>query len=457
MGKYHFIAIGGSAMHNLALALHEQGHQVTGSDDEIYEPSRSRLKEAGLLPPQVGWFPEKITPDLDGIILGKHAHADNPELQRAKELGLKIYSYPSFLYEHAKDKKRIVIGGSHGKTTTTSMLLHALRQAGLDTDFMVGSQIKGFDRPLRLSAEAPMMVLEGDEYPTSALDMRPKFFLYQPHIAVLTGVALDHINVFKDWETYKEQFRRFIDEYIRPGGILIYNSEDETLRELAGRRKDITYIPYKTPDYEVKDRRFYVLHNGKAFPMKVFGAHNMQNMAAAAEVAALLGIDREDFYRFMTGFEGASLRLEPIYAKDNKIIIRDFAHAPSKVKASVKAVREMYPDLPLKAVLELHTYSSLNKRFIPEYRGALDPADVAAVFYSPHAVAIKRLEPVEPSFIKEAFGRPDLQVFTSPADFHAWLFEQLAAPCVLLLMSSGNLGGLDLEKLKQQCDALSSS
>ena len=451
--KFHFIAIGGSAMHNLALALHDKGYHVSGSDDEIYEPSRSRLAAAGLLPERMGWFPEKITPDLDGIILGKHAHADNPELLRAKELGLKIYSYPEFLFNQSQDKKRIVIGGSHGKTTTTSMLLHALHKAGQKPDFMVGSQLKGFDHMIRLSEDAGMMVLEGDEYPTSALDMRPKFFLYRPHIAVLTGIALDHINVFKDEENYAGQFETFIRDYIEPGGILIYNEEDERLRRMAGMRDDIRFVPYRTPRYEIKDGKYYILHDGRAYPVRVFGAHNMQNMAAAASVAELLGMPREDFYTYMEDFEGASLRLEVIYRRDGKVIIRDFAHAPSKVAASVKAVREMYADKHMLAVLELHTYSSLNKQFIPQYRGTLDPADRAMVFYSPHAVAIKRLEPVDPVFIRAAFGRDDLQVFNEEQTFHEALISSLSDHCVLLLMSSGNLGGLDLEKLKARCDA----
>ncbi len=452
MPRFHFIAIGGSAMHNLALTLHDKGYIVTGSDDEIYEPSRSRLARAGLLPEKLGWFPERITPDLDGIILGKHARADNPELLRARELGLPVYSYPEFIYQQSRDKRRVVIGGSHGKTTTTAMLLHGLVRNGRQPDFMVGSQLKGFDRMIRLTHAADTIVLEGDEYPTSPLDDRPKFFHYRPHIAVLTGIALDHINVFKTPENYADQFRRFVTDYIEPGGTLIYNDEDPVLRDLARLRPDLKTVPYRTPDYRVDNRRFILQYDGREYPLRIFGRHNMQNLEAAAEAAVRLGIDRDDFYRSLQDFEGASLRLEKIFDNGSCVIFRDFAHAPSKVRASVQAVRELYPRRHLKAVLELHTYSSLSKEFIPRYRGSLNPADEAAVFYSPHAVAIKRLQPVEPEFIRQAFGREGLRVFNEPGRFREYVYGLPEPRSVILLMSSGALGGLDIDQLKQQCD-----
>ncbi len=453
MPRFHFIAIGGSAMHNLALTLLDKGYTVTGSDDEIYEPSRSRLERAGLLPDKLGWYPERITPGLDGIILGKHARADNPELLRARELGLPVYSYPEFIYEQSRDKRRVVIGGSHGKTTTTAILLHGLVRNGRQPDFMVGSQLKGFDRMIRLTNSADTIVLEGDEYPTSPLDDRPKFFHYRPHIAVLTGIALDHINVFKTPENYAAQFRRFITDYIEPGGTLIYNAEDPVLRDLARLRPDLKVIPYRTPDYRVDDRRFILQHDGREYPLRIFGRHNMQNLAAAATAAQELGIEPKDFYRAVQDFEGASLRLEKIFDNGRCVIYRDFAHAPSKVRASVQAVRELYPHRRLKAVLELHTYSSLSKEFIPNYRGSLDAADRAAVFYSPHAVAIKRLQPVEPEFIRQSFGKEGLQVFNDPAVFKEYVYGLPEPGSVILLMSSGALGGLDIDKLKQQCDS----
>ncbi len=449
MKKVHFIAIGGSAMHNLALSLHDKGYRVTGSDDIIYEPSKSRLAKEGLLPESFGWFPEKITPDLDAVIVGMHAKPDNPELLRAKELGLKIYSYPEFIYEQAKDKKRIVVAGSHGKTTTTAMLIHAARKHGLDPDFMVGSSLEGFDRMIKLTEEADFIILEGDEYPTSPLDPRPKFMLYRPHHAIITGIALDHINKFENWDVYTGLFKDFIDT-IEAGGSLAYFAEDERLAKLAGKREDIRYIPYGTPDYKVKNNVFYILHEGKEYPVKIFGKHNMQNIEGASVLAGQMGIPKEKFLEYLADFKGASLRLEKVYEDGSTVIIRDFAHAPSKVKASVAAVREMYPDKRLLAVLELHTYSSLNRKFIPEYKGSLDPADEAVVFYSPEAIRIKRLEKVEPEFIYAQFGKENLRVMDSPQDFLKYMYAQNPENTVFLLMSSGNLADMDLQKLKLQ-------
>ncbi len=449
MKKVHFIAIGGSAMHNLALALHDKGLQVTGSDDIIYEPSRSRLEKEGLLPAEFGWFPEKITPDLDAVIVGMHARPDNPELLKALELNLPVYSYPEFLYEQSKNKTRIVVAGSHGKTTTTSMLIHAAKKHGINTDFMVGSLLKGFDRMIKLTEDAPFIILEGDEYPTSPLDPRPKFQLYQPHHAIITGIALDHINKFENWDVYTRLFENFI-ETIEPGGSLAYFEEDERLKKITEKRKDIEFIPYGTPEYIVRNNTYHIIFNGKEYPLKIFGRHNMQNIEGASKLAGKMGIPKDKFLTYLADFEGASLRLEKIYEDDKTVIIRDFAHAPSKVKASVEAVREMYPDKKLLAVLELHTYSSLNKKFIPEYKGSLQLADEAVVFYSPEAIRIKKLEKVPPGFIYEQFGKENLKVIDTPDEFLEFIYGQNLDNTVLLLMSSGNLADLDLEKLKPQ-------
>ncbi len=445
--KIHFISIGGSAMHNLALTLHDKGVRVTGSDDIIYDPSKSRLEKAGLLPGRFGWFPEKITPDLDAVIVGMHARTDNPELLRAKALGLNIYSYPEYLYEHAKNKKRIVIAGSHGKTTLTAMVLYVLHQAGKDVDYMVGSQLEGFDRMIRLTDDAEYMVIEGDEYPTSPLDPRPKFFHYKPHFTVITGIALDHINKFENWEKYTEQFEKYI-QTVEPGGVLVYFEDDERLNKIAGLRSDIKRIPYSTPPYSIENGIYYLHTPQEKIPLKIFGEHNMQNLEGARKLLNQVGIDDRTFFTHIRDFKGASMRLEKLYEDDNFTLIRDFAHAPSKVRASVKAVRTLYPDRKLYAVLEIHTYSSLNKNFLPEYKDALHPADVASVFYSPEAVKIKRLDPIEPEFIKSAFNREDLHVFSQPEDFQAFVYNLNKNSAVLLLMSSGHLGGLDLEKLK---------
>ncbi len=450
MKHYHFIAIGGSAMHNLALALHDKGYRITGSDDVIYEPSKSRLAAAGLLPTKFGWFPEKITPKLDGIIVGMHARPDNPELQKAKELGIKIYSYPEFLYEHAKNKKRIVIAGSHGKTTTTAALLHVLKHTGIETDFMVGSLLEGFDRMVKLS-DAPLMILEGDEYPTSPLDPRPKFLHYKPHIALITGIALDHINKFENWEKYTRQFEYFIQS-VEPRGALIWFRNDPRLQQIVNNYPNLNTIPYSTPPYEIRNGKFY-LHdsiNKTKIPLQIFGRHNMQNLEGARLLANALGVPNEQFYNAIQSFGGASLRLQKIHDNGNTVIIRDFAHAASKVRASVNAVRELYPDKKLIAVQELHTYSSLNKKYLPEYKDTMKTADTAVIFYDPEALRIKKREPIEPEFIRKAYNHPDMHVFTTPETFHRFLYDLPKNNTVLLLMSSGNLGGLDIEHLKNR-------
>ncbi len=443
----HFIAIGGAAMHNLAIALHKKGYQVTGSDDEIFDPSKSRLEKYGLLPDKFGWFPEKINKNIDAIILGMHAQPDNPELKKAQELGIPIYSYPEYLYLQSKEKKRVVIAGSHGKTTITSMILHVLDKAGKDVNYMVGSQLKGFETMVKLDDELDTVILEGDEYLSSPIDLRPKFLWYHPHITVISGIAWDHMNKFPDKQDYIDQFAKYIDT-IEENGILIYNQEDRILKELvASSNKNIQKIPYQTPDYQKEGNRFYINHSGKKTELQILGAHNMQNMEAARKVCQALGVNDDDFYKAMQSFKGADKRLEKIYETDDRVIFKDFAHAPSKVQASVNAVKESYPDKKVVAVLELHTYSSLNQKFLPEYKDKLQAADEAVVFYSPHAVALKRLEPIPPELIVKEFNRPDLKVFTDPKKLHQYLYEKDLKNTALLLMSSGNYGGLQIDKL----------
>ena len=443
----HFIAIGGAAMHNLAIALHKKGYQVTGSDDEIFDPSKSRLEKYGLLPDKFGWFPEKINKNIDAIILGMHAQPDNPELKKAQELGIPIYSYPEYLYLQSKDKKRVVIAGSHGKTTITSMILHVLDKAGKDVNYMVGSQLKGFETMVKLDDALDTVILEGDEYLSSPIDLRPKFLWYQPHITVISGIAWDHMNKFPDKQDYINQFAKYIDT-IEENGILIYNQEDTVLNELvANSNKNIQKIPYQTPVYQKEGNRFYINHNGKKTELQILGAHNMQNMEAARKVCQALGVNDDDFYKAMQSFKGADKRLEKIYETEYTVIFKDFAHAPSKVQASVNAVKESYPDKKVVAVLELHTYSSLNQKFLPEYKDKLQAADEAVVFYSPHAVALKRLEPIPPELIVKEFNRPDLKVFTDPKKLHQYLYEKDLKNTALLLMSSGNYGGLQIDKL----------
>ncbi|WP_370227655.1 UDP-N-acetylmuramate--L-alanine ligase [Mesoflavibacter sp.] len=444
----HFIAIGGSAMHNLALALHNKGYQVTGSDDTIFEPSKSRLEAKGLLPEQFGWFPEKITDKLDAIVLGMHAKADNPELLKAQELGLKIYSYPEFLYEQSKDKTRVVIGGSHGKTTITSMILHVMHYHDRDVDFMVGAQLEGFDVMVKLTKDNDFIVLEGDEYLSSPIDRRPKFHLYKPNIALLSGIAWDHINVFPTYENYEEQFKIFVDSIVR-GGSINYNEEDEAVKRIVESSENpIRKIPYHTPEYTVEDGETLLETPEGPMPIEVFGKHNLNNLAGAKWICQHMGIDEDDFYEAISTFKGASKRLEKIAETNNSVAYKDFAHSPSKVSATTKAVKEQYADRTLVACLELHTYSSLNAEFLKEYKGALDAADVAVVFYSPHAVEIKKLEAVTHQQIADAFERDDLIIYTNPDDFKNYLFSQNFDNKALLLMSSGNYGGLDFDEVK---------
>jgi UDP-N-acetylmuramate: L-alanyl-gamma-D-glutamyl-meso-diaminopimelate ligase len=447
--KIHFIAIGGSAMHNLALALHQKGDTVTGSDDDIFEPSRTRLDKNGLLPAEEGWFPEKITSDLDAVILGMHAKADNLELLKAKELDLKIYSYPEFLYEQSKNKTRVVIGGSHGKTTITSMILHVMNYHEKDVDYMVGAQLEGFDTMVKITEDNDFMVIEGDEYLSSPIDRRPKFHLYKPNIALLSGIAWDHVNVFPTYENYVEQFEIFLNE-ITNGGAIVYNEEDsEVKRIVEASTSPIKKYPYQTPAYSVEDGITLLDTPEGPMPIEVFGDHNLNNLEGARWICQLMGIDADDFYEAISTFKGASKRLEKIIETETSVAYKDYAHSPSKVKATTQAVKNQYPNRKLIACLELHTYSSLSPEFLKEYRGTLDPADTAVVFYSPHAVMIKQLEEIKMEQIEEAFDRKDLIVFTNPADFKTYLYSQDYKETCLLLMSSGNYGGLDLEVVKE--------
>lgn len=447
--RIHFIAIGGATMHNLAIALSNKGDQVSGSDDVIYDPSKSRLKAYGLLPESFGWFPEKITSKIDVIVLGMHAKVDNPELLRAQELGLRIYSYPEFLYEQSKNKTRVVIGGSHGKTTITSMILHVMYYHGLDVDYMVGAELEGFDVMVKLTETNEFIVLEGDEYLSSSIDRRPKFHLYKPNIALLSGIAWDHINVFPTFENYVDQFRIFVDS-ITNGGSITYNSEDEIVKQVVETSENpIRKFPYETPIYEVDNGETYLDTPEGLMTIEIFGKHNLNNLAGSKWICQQMGIDEDDFYEAIASFKGASKRLEKIAVSKDTVIFKDFAHSPSKVKATTEVVKEQYTDHTLIACLELHTYSSLNAKFLMEYRNTLDAADTAVVFYSPHAVEIKKLKEVTKKQIASAFGRNDLIIYTNPEEFKNYIYSQNFENKTLLLMSSGDYGGLDFEEVKQ--------
>lgn len=445
--KFHFIAIGGSVMHNLALSLRKNGHKVTGSDDEIFDPAKTALKNAGILPEKEGWFAERITPDLDAVILGMHAKADNPELLKARELKLPIYSFPAFVAERVKDKTRIVVAGSHGKTTITSMLMHVLSAVDKKFDYLVGSKVQGFDLTVQLTDEADLVVIEGDEYLSSALEPIPKFLFYKPHTTIITGIAWDHVNVFPTFENYVQQFDNYVNT-IEPGGNMIYFAGDEYLQHIAETtRNQINKIPYSTPRYRIEDNVTYVTHADKEYQMSVFGKHNLQNMEGCRLVCETIGMDADTFYTAMQSFTGAARRMEPLYVGDSYAVYRDFAHSPSKLKATTEATKEQYPNRKLVAVMELHTYSSLNKEFLTEYRGCMDSADMAIVYFSAHALEIKRLPPITAEDVKQAFKRDDLLVFTETEELYKYLLGLDKHDTTLLLMSSGNFGGMEIDEL----------
>lgn len=440
--KIHFIALGGSAMHNLALALHHKGYQISGSDDAIYEPSKSRLAQAGLLPQHLGWYPDRITNHLDGVVLGMHAKSDNPELLKAQELELPIYSYPEFLFEANKDKTRVVIGGSHGKTTITAMILHVMKYWQREVDFMVGAQLDGYDVMVQLTDENEFVVLEGDEYLSSPIDMRPKFHWYQPNMALISGIAWDHVNVFPTVEDYNQQFEIFI-KTLTPGGVLVYNNEDEILRDIVEKcDHPIRKIPYSTMDHFIDSGVTFLDTSEGPLPLKIFGQHNISNLSGAMQICQHMGIEPIDFLEAIASFSGASKRLQTLVNKPERKVFRDFAHAPSKVLATVEAVKTQFSDQPLLACLELHTFSSLDSTFVIQYRSTLDAADAAVVFYDREAVVAKGKKLPSPESIIDAFQHKNIQVVTDRDQLKSFLLQQPTG--VLLLMSSGHFGGIPM-------------
>ncbi|HEX8331109.1 MAG TPA: Mur ligase family protein [Segetibacter sp.] len=451
--KVHFISIGGSVMHQLAIALKRKGYTITGTDDEIFEPSRTNLEKEGLLPTSIGWNPELITADLEAVILGMHAKDDTPELQKARELGLKIYSFPEYIYQESLNKTRVVVGGSHGKTTTTSMIMHVLKIAQKHFDYMVGARIEGFDQSVNIT-DAPVIVCEGDEYPASALERRPKFHFLFPHIAILTGIAWDHINIFTTFDMYLEQFRIFISK-IEKGGVLIYNDTDQELNRLIEGtfREDLTYQPYGIPPHNIEGGKTTATIDGAMGELNVFGNHNLLNMHAAYYACKELGIDATTFMDAIGNFSGASKRLELMASNSSTSVYRDFAHAPSKVKATIDAVKQQYPERKLIAILELHTFSSLNEKFMKEYNGAMDKADLAIVFYAKHALELKRMPDLPKSQVIEGFNKEGLLVINDKEDLSDWLSKQDYKNSNLLLMSSGNYDGLDVGTFAKEITA----
>tara|TARA_Y200000002_G_scaffold118515_2_gene97034 strand:+ start:5261 stop:6610 length:1350 start_codon:yes stop_codon:yes gene_type:complete len=447
--KIHFIAIGGSAMHNLAIALKLKGYSITGSDDVINDPSRSRLKKYNLLPQKEGWFSYKISSDIDAVVLGMHAKDDNPELLKARKIGLKIFSYPEFIFNQSKDKIRIVIGGSHGKTSITSLVLHVLRTLNIESDYMVGAQLDGFEVMVKLTDTSKYIVLEGDEYLSSALDLRPKFHLYKPHIALISGIAWDHINVFKTFENYLKQFEIFINS-IEKNGTLVYNELDPELKKLISSNKsNLNYIPYSIPKHKITDGISFINFNNELYRLKIFGDHNLQNISGALNICKALGVESDDFYNAITSFNGASNRLELVYKSSDTIIFKDFAHSPSKVKATTEAVRKQFPNRKLISFFELHTYSSLNPLFLEKYKDTLKCSDESYIYYSEKNMRIKRLEPIDSELIIRSFNHPTLTVIDNYKKLNKKIYDLDLSNSVLLMMSSGKFGGLDIDKIKK--------
>ena len=449
MKKVHFIAIGGSAMHNLAIALSRKGMTVTGSDDEIFEPSKTRLDKQGILPENIGWNEANITDDLEAVILGMHARENNPELLKAKELNIPIYSYPEYLYEQSKNQKRVVIGGSHGKTTITSMILHAVNELNIDVDYMVGAQLEGYDCMVKLTDEADIMILEGDEYLSSPIDRRPKFHLYKPDVAIISGIAWDHINVFPTFENYVLQFDLFCS-YIVDKGALIYNTEDAEVNALGEKYAGKTRaIPYQTPSYEVAKTGTILTFESKKYPLQIFGGHNLQNLMGAMKVSKEIGIEPHTFFKVMENFTGAGKRLEKIVENDSFVMYKDFAHSPSKLKATTKAVKEQYESREVIACMELHTFSSLKKEFLPEYKDAMDAADIAVVYYSPEVVKHKKLEAISKEIVASGFGG-DVIVMNKTEDVLEFINARSWKNTALLMMSSGNFDGINYNELGER-------
>lgn len=453
--KIHFIAIGGSAMHNLAIALCKKGYEITGSDDEIFDPAKSRLEKYGILPNEIGWNPEKITKTLDAVILGMHAREDNPELLRAKELGIKIYSYPEFLYEQSKNKTRIVVGGSHGKTSITSMIIHVLQQNGIDCDYMVGAQLAGFEVMVKLSEEAKIMVIEGDEYLTSPIDRRPKFHVYQPTIGIISGIAWDHINVFPTFDFYVQQFETFA-KMIPADGCYIYCADDSVLSEMSNKIEHPNKKGYSMLPHTIVNGTTILNTSEGDFPLQIFGKHNLANLNAAKLACNAVGISDLQFYNAITSFKGASNRLELLYKDEQTAAYKDFAHSPSKLKATITAVREQYPDKKLVACMELHTFSSLTEEFLQQYAGCMDNADIPIIFFNPEAVKHKKLPPISAEKILNSFQNKNLQVFDNSLNLKEKILSINSLNTVFLFMSSGNFDKINLINLTNKIISLRS-
>lgn len=444
--RVHFIAIGGSVMHNLAVNLADQGHQVTGSDDQIVEPSKSRLQKVGLLPEKLGWFPEKITEDLDAIILGMHAAADNPEVKRAEELGIKIYSYPEFVYQQSEDKIRVVIAGTYGKTTITSMVMHVLKKLNREFDYLVGAQLEGFGSLVKLTAHSPVIIIEGDEYYASALDYQSKFLYYKPNIALISGVEWDSFRTHIEEERYYDQFRSFITTIV-PRGTLIYNKDSKHLVDIVEETKEckINRHGYKMPEYTINKGVTYLDLGETKIPLKVFGKHNLSNIMGAYTVCEWLGVKRDEFYEAIQDFKSSIRYLEFVAGTDTSVVYQDFAHSPAKLRSSIHAIKEQFPYQALVTIIELNAYDVIEDDKFYAYENTMQGSD--------HAVAFVNLENVKnlninvtdlEAKLEKVFNHPSFRVITSVAVLGDFLESFKSNGHNLLFMSSNSHSGVNM-------------
>ncbi len=441
--KVHLIAIGGSIMHNLALALDSQGFMLSGSDDQIFEPARTRLKNRGICPEKEGWFSEKINTDLSFVVLGMHAKPDNPELVKALELGVKVYSFPELVAEMYSNSTRIVVAGSHGKTTTTSMMMHVFKALGKQFDYLVGAQLEGFDVMVALDKKE-YSIIEGDEYLSSCLDPRPKFMHYSPQIAIITGIAWDHYNVFPTFDSYKNAFVQLIQS-MKEGSLLLWYEGDSDLAELVGEyAQHLKTIAYKESEFVIQGNKCYLISEEACYSLEVFGRHNLQNMNSVIKVCEYLNFNSIDVCTSLSTFKGAAKRMQLLQNNGDLIIYQDFAHAPSKVKATINALRETYPYHHLHCFLELHTYSSLNKNFLPQYYSTVNECDEITIYFDPKALEIKRMEALDLQFIKDSFGRQNMNVIDNPAELKVQMDIARKGRGLLVFLGSGNWAGMEL-------------
>lgn len=436
--RIHFIAIGGAIMHNLAIDLHKNGHTISGSDDQIFEPSFSKLKKYSLMPKNLGWNADFITDEIDLIILGMHAKEDNLELKKALELGLKIQSFPEFVASQITDKKRVAIAGSHGKTSTTAMLMHILKDNNFEFDYLVGSELPGYESMVKLS-NAPLIVIEADEYLSSKLDQRPKFLWYKPQLSVITGIAWDHINVFPTFELYKKAFTDFIDSHQADSSIFFYQFDEELSKII----NNSTYKCRPYTELTAKNQGQYSIvldNNEEEYYFPFFGNHFLQNASAAIHLAMELGLNQKDIYKALESFPGSAKRLELVWANDQLFIYRDFAHSPSKVMATIKAFSRQFKDYQVFFVFEPHTFSSQQIDFIQHYNKCFEDLN-AYIFMDKKAFALKNKPMLSGPDIENAFGTNSILNSATELMKEIRKSSQKSKKTVWVLMSSGNMGG----------------